>query len=109
MLQVTVMDMRVLDFYVSGGIREQDTLVRLRRWDVNVAKVRTPLGVEVDPELQAFYLEILQVDIALQVQRVEIFDPHGGHHAANLPELFTSLGIEEFKAKQLDRLGRNYS
>ena len=38
----------------------------------------------------------------MQVQRVEIFDPHSGHHAANLPELLASLGIVEFKSNQLD-------
>ena len=50
------MDMRVFDFYVSSGIRKQDALVRLRWWNVNVAIVRTSLGVEVHPEFQAFYL-----------------------------------------------------
>src|SRR6266550_8391787 len=98
MQQVAVMDVRVLDFYVGSRIGEQDTLVGLGRRQVNVAEIRTPLRVEVDPEFQAFYLQVLQIDFASQVQRVEVFDTHSGQHAANLPKLLTRAGIVELEA-----------
>jgi hypothetical protein len=40
---------------------------------MDVAKIRTALGVKVHPQLQSFDLQIFQVDVPAQVERVEIF------------------------------------
>ena len=92
------MDMRVFDFYVSSRIREQDAPVRLRRRNVDVAEIRAAPGIKIYPDFHSLDLQIFQVDIATQVQRVEIFNPHLGQHAADFPKLLARLRIIELEA-----------
>jgi hypothetical protein len=41
--------------------------------------------------LQAPQFQVLQIDTAFQVQRVQILDPHGGYYAASLPQLLAGF------------------
>src|SRR5439155_11555907 len=75
--RIAVMNLRILEFDVRGRISEQDSLVWFRRRNVNVAEVGTALRIESHPQLQAFDLQILQVDVSPKVQRVKILNPNG--------------------------------
>ncbi len=71
-----------------------------------VAKVRASLFVKRDPRFETFDLEILEIDVALQVQSVEIFNPDRGQEAIDLSELLAGLRVVEFDARHLDGLRR---
>src|SRR6266571_1905191 len=73
---------------------------------MNVAKIRIALGVKVDPQLEPFDLQILQIDVSSQVERVKIFDSHRRENAIDLAKFLASLCIVKFDAEQLDRLWR---
>ena len=71
---------------------------------MQVAEVGFTFSIEVNPQLQSFDLQIFQVDVSVQVKRIEILDSHGGQQPIDLAELLTALGVIELDAKHLDSL-----
>src|SRR2546430_1499305 len=84
-------------------------LVRLRRWDVDVAEVRSPFSIEVSPELESFDLQVFEIDIPAEVNRVKILNAHGRQNAIDLTKLLAALCVVQFDAQQLDGLRRERS
>ncbi len=55
---------------------------------MDVAKVRAALVVKLYPDFEPFNLQILQVDVALQIERVQILNANGCQQPIDLSELF---------------------
>ncbi len=99
MQRVAIMNLRIFDFHVSGGIGKQNTPVWFRRRDVNIVKIRAALCVKVNPQFQTFNLQIFQIDIAAQIQGVKILDAHRSQQAINLAKFLAGKGIVEIQTK----------
>ncbi len=109
MTRVAVMDHAVLDLDRGGSVGEENAPVWFGRWNVDVAKVRTSLVVKRNPDLQAFHLQIPEIDIALQVQRIKIFDLDRRQQSVDLSETLACLRVVEFDTLHLDSVGREVS
>ena len=74
-------------FDSRGRVSEENALVRFG-WNVEVAKVGSSLLVKRDPRFESMDLQIFQVDVALQVQCIQIFDPDRRVELIDLAEFF---------------------
>ncbi len=104
--RIAVMHQRVLQFDVRGRVSKQDARVRFRRWNVQITKVRLALCVEVHPKLQSFDRQVFQIDVAPQVQRVQILNAHRCQQSIDLAKLLAGLRVIEFDAEHLYGLRR---
>src|SRR5215831_12681981 len=89
---------------MSGRVGKQDARIGLRRRDMNVAKIRTALRVEVHPQFQSLNLQIFEIDVAAQVKGVKILYANRRQHAIDLAEFLAGGRVIEFKALQFYRL-----
>ena|SRR2546426_11582667 len=74
-----------------------------------VAKIRSALVVKGHPRFQAFDFQVLEVDVAAQVQGVEILDAHGSQQAIDLAEFLAALRVIQLDAEHLHSLWRDGS
>src|SRR5258706_1760306 len=89
---------------MSGRVCKENVLIRLGWRKVKVAKVRESLRIELYPEIQSFDLQVFQVDVSPQIQRVKIFDADRCQQAIDLAQLLSSLRVKQFQTQHLDRL-----
>src|SRR6185369_1344151 len=96
----------VFYFDGRGSVREKDAPVRFGRRNMQVAEIRAAFVVKRNPQLETFHLQILKVDVALQVQRVQVFDSHRRQQPVDPSDAFVGCRIVEFDAVHLDGPGR---
>src|SRR2546430_428446 len=76
---------------------------------MDVAKIRSALVVKDDPYFQAFNFQVLKVDVAAQVQGVEVLDAHGSQQAIDLAEFLAALRVVQLDTQHLHSLWRDGS
>ena len=58
---------------------------------MDVAKVRAAPGVKLYPDFEPFNLQILQVDVAFQIERVQILNANSCQQPIDLSELLSTI------------------
>src|SRR6185369_5464916 len=96
------MDDSVFYFDGRGCVREKDAPVRFGWRNTEVAEIRAACVVKRHPQLETFHLQILKMDVALQVQGVQVFDSHRRQQPIDPSDPFVGRRIVEFDTIHLD-------
>src|SRR5579883_2922547 len=75
---------------------------------MQVAKVRATLRVERDPHFRVVNLQLFEIDVAAQIERVEVWNANRCEKAVKLAELFAALRVVEFHIRHLDGARREF-
>src|ERR1700682_467367 len=87
---------------MSSRVCKEDPPVRLGGRHVNDAKVRSPSGIEVHPDLKALDLQILEIDLAVEIERIEVPDANLRQQAIDLAQPFPAARVVQFDVLHLD-------
>ena len=61
--------------------------------------------VKLHPRFESFNLQIFKIDVALEIQRVEVFDTNRRRQTIDLTQLFAGSRVVQFDARHLNESG----
>ena len=95
--RVSVVNDAILYFDSRGRVSEENALVRFG-WRNKRCVCWIDLLVKRDPRFESMDLQIFQIDVALQVQCIQIFDPDRRVELIDLAEFFAGRRVVKFNA-----------